>query len=104
MLVPKLAHNLLLLVAHLLLAGSLPGAYLWAMFQGPGARQYYLAVAGVGLALLLLVWVGTLLVRRLWQRRWVAAGGLALLLVTDVLALHGGLALLFIFGMAPGPN
>lgn len=104
MLVPKLYHNFLLLTAHLLLAGSLPGAYLWAMFEGPGTRQFYLAAAGTGLALVLLAWVGALLVRRLWQRRWVGARALALLLVADGLAFCGGILLLGIFGMAPGPN
>ena len=52
----------------------------------------------------MLVWVGVLLVRRLWQRRWGWAGTLTVLVAADGLALLGGVLLLLIMGMAVGPN
>lgn len=104
MLVSRLFHIILLLTAHLLLAGLLLGAFLCLLLQRPGIQQFYLARAGAGLALLLLAWVGVLLVRRLWQRRWAGAGALALLLVADGLALCGGVLLMATTGAMPGPN
>ncbi len=104
MLVPKLSHNILLLTAHLLLVGLLLGAFLCLLLQRLEIQQYYLAEAGAGLDLLLLAWVGALLVRGLWQRRWVGAGALALLLVADGLALCGAELLMVLIGTGPGPN
>lgn len=72
MLVSRLFHIIPLLTAHLLLAGLLLGAFLCLLLQRPEAQRFHLAWAGAGLALLL-AWVGALLVRRLWQRRWVGA-------------------------------
>jgi TM2 domain-containing membrane protein YozV len=103
-LVPKRFHNILLLMAHLLLAGLLPGTFLCWLLQRPEIQQFYLARASVGLALVLLAWVGALLVQRLWQRRWVGAGALALLLAADGLALGGGLLLMASLFVTPGPN
>ena len=88
---PNAYHNLLLLTAHVLLFGVLLGAYQSAL---PG-----LAAAGAGLGLLLVAWAGALLVRRLRQRQWVGAGLLALLVVSDGLALCGAAALLSVFSI-----
>jgi TM2 domain-containing membrane protein YozV len=102
--VPRLFSNLLLLTAHLLLAGLLIGAFLCLLLPRTGAQQFYLARAGAGLAGLLLVWVGVLLVQWLQQRRWIGAGALALLLAADGLALCGGVLLMVTTGAIPGPN
>lgn len=104
MLVSRKSHIILLLAVHLLLACSLLGAFLCLLFQRSEIQQFYLARASVGLALVLLAWVGALLVRLLWQRRWVGGGALALLLVADGLALCGGMLLMASLFMAPGPN
>ncbi|MFD2717130.1 hypothetical protein ACFST9_00285 [Hymenobacter monticola] len=94
----SLIGTVLLFTAHLLLAYFLVGALL---AQGSENQQYDRAFAGVGLAQLLLAWVGTLVVRRLWQRRWVVAGALALLLMVDGLALCGGVLLTGVIGVTP---
>ncbi|SFQ79306.1 hypothetical protein [Hymenobacter arizonensis] len=87
----------LLFTAHLLLAGLLLGAILQRLEN----QRYNLAFAGVGLAMLLLAWVGALLVQRLWQRRWVVASALAVLLLVDGLALCGGVLLTGVIGVTP---
>lgn len=104
MLVPRLFSNLLLLTAHLLLVSLLTGACLCLMLPRTGIQQFYLARADAGLAGLLLVWVGVLLVQWLQQRRWMGAGTLALLFVADGLALYGGVLLMATTGAIPGPN
>lgn len=91
------SHLILLLIAHLLLAGLLLGAFLCLLLHRPGSQQFNLAGAGAALALLLLAWVGALLVGQLWQRRWVRAGALAMLVLTDGLALCAGWLLMFVF-------
>lgn len=95
---PKLARNILLLTAHLLLAYFLTGAL---QAQGGENQRSDLAFKGTGLALLSLAWVGALLAQRLWRRRWVVAGALALLLVADGLALGGSILLMGVMGVAP---
>lgn len=100
------SNLILLLVAHLLLAGLLLGGclsylgFLRHLLQRPGIPQFNLAGAGAALAALLLAWVVALLGRQLWQRRWVGAGALLVLLLADGLAL-GGCVLLFFLGRAP---
>ena len=103
-LVAKQFYNILLLTAHLLLAGILVGGFLCLLLQRSGVQQFNLARAGTGLALLLLTWVGVLLVQRLWQRRWVGAGAVALLVGADGVALCGGMLLMVTIGALPGPN
>ncbi|RSK38418.1 hypothetical protein [Hymenobacter perfusus] len=100
----KQTHIILLLTTHLLLAGGLLGAFLWAHLYGTEAQQFYVARVWVGLALLLLAWVGALLLQWLWQRRWIGAGVLAVLLVADGMALCVGIMLMGSFFMAYGPN
>ena len=85
----SLIATVLLVTAHLLLAYFLVGAFLCLRVQGPENQRGDLAWKGAGLALILLAWVGALLLQRLWQRRWVITGALALLLVADGLALGG---------------
>lgn len=100
----KRTHLILLLLAHLLLAGLLLGALLCLLLPRRGAQQFDLAAAGAALAPLLLTWAGVLLVRQLWQRRWVRACALALLVVADGLAMCGGWLLMATTGALPGPN
>ena len=100
----KLFQNILLLAAHLLLACLPIGAYLSHLLQGSEIQTTYLAEAGAGLALVLMVWIGMMLIRQLWLRRWVKATALLLVLVADGLALCGSLWLLLMLGMAAGPN
>lgn len=89
----------LLFTAHLLLAYFLAGAVL--VPGGAENQRYAVASKGAGLALLLLAWVGALLVQRLWQRRWVVAGALAVLLLVDGLALCVGVLLMGVIGVTP---
>ena len=100
----RILHLVSLVTAHLLLAGSLLGAFLCLLLPHTGIQQLYLARVGAGLAGLLLTWVGMLLVQGLRQRRWVGAGILALLVVVDGLALGGGVVLMATTGALPGPN
>jgi TM2 domain-containing membrane protein YozV len=102
--VPRILHLVSLLTAHLLLAGSLLGAFLCLLLPHTGIQQLYLARVGAGLAGLLLTWVGVLLRQGLRKRRWVEAGVLGLLLVIDGLAIGGGVVLLTTTGALPGPN
>jgi Ca2+/H+ antiporter len=97
-------HLVLLLLAHLLLAGLLLGAVLCLLLGRPGSQQFDLAAAGAALAPLLLAWAGALLVRQLWRRRWVGAGALAVLALFDGLAWCGGWLLMATAGAVPGPN
>lgn len=93
-------HISLLLAAHLLLlllASSLLVTFFSPLFQLSEIQQFDLARTSIGLALVLLAWVGTLLVQLLWQRRWVGAGSLTLLLVADGLALGGSMLLMASF-------
>lgn len=93
----RILQIIILLIAHLLLAGLLLGA----LFQQVEAQRYNLAWLGVGLALLLIFWIGALLMQRLWQRKWAVAGALALLLVANGLALCVGILLMGVIGVTP---
>jgi hypothetical protein len=95
----SLLATVLLLAVHLLGAYYLIGAILGLLAQGPENQRFDLAWKGAGLALLLLFWVGALLVWRLWQRRWLVAGALAVLLVVDGLAFCGGVLLTGVIGV-----
>ncbi len=94
----SLISTVLLFVVHLLLVYFLVGALL---AQESENQRYDLAWKGAGLALILLAWVGALLIQRLWQRRWVIMGALALLLMADGLALGGSILLMGVMGVAP---
>ncbi len=74
------------------------------LLHGGESLTTYLAKAGVGLALVLMTWMGILLIRQLWQQGWISAVALLFLLVADGLAFCGSLWLLLMLGMAAGPN
>lgn len=100
----KRFHLILLLAAHLLLACLPTGGYLSHLLHGAKSLTTCLAKAGVGLALVLMTWMGTLLIRQLWRQGWLSAVALLFLLVADGLAFCVSLWLLLMLGMAAGPN